>query len=91
MLHPSSSSQYCAGRRLTLHIRTCAQSTAGLTLLRREGGGRKGGRGQWDGGEEGNKGREGGREGESKGREGGSDDARQAESVSGGMEGWDGR
>ena len=32
-------------------------------------------------------GREGG---ESKGREGGSDDARQAESVSGGREGWQG-
>ena len=47
-----------------------------------------------EGGEDGSKGivgeggnKESGREGESKGREGGSDDARQAESVSGGREG----
>ena len=44
-------------------------------------GGRQSGREQGEGG------RERGREGESKGREGGSDDARQAESVSGGREG----
>ena len=43
-------------------------------MYKRRVGGREGGRGWW------------GREGESKGREVGSDDARQAESVSGGRE-----
>ena len=56
---------------------------------RRDGGrgrgGREGVRGWWGEREQGEAGRE--RGGESKGREGGSDDARQAESVSGGREG----
>ena len=50
----------------------------------REGRRREGGREQGDGGEAT---REGEREGESKGMGVGSDDARQAESVSGGREG----
>ena len=53
-----------------------------------EEGWRKGGRRRdgGEGGREGMVGREGERDGESKGREVGSDDARQAESVSGGRE-----